>query len=82
MNRLEDVFQREVEIRHHPVAGENAEQEIPGRNYFDGDTVYQARTRLQHWRNPLTRTEYFRNLAITLNTAGQQAPAAQARTVR
>lgn len=59
-NRLEDVFQREVDIRH---TLRDPGIETPGQHYFDGDTAYQARTRLQEWENPRTHQRYTRTLA-------------------
>ncbi|KAB2834789.1 MAG: hypothetical protein F9K49_04710, partial [Caedimonadaceae bacterium] len=68
-----EVFQREVEIQHDLVG---ADPEIPGWNYFNGDIVYQARTQLRCWRDPRTRQEYSRTLAIqdgdVLNHQGNQ----------
>ena len=59
--RWVDVFQRQVNIQHRLV---DAGVETLGGYYFNGDTVYQARTRRQQWRNPDNQREYTRTIAV------------------
>ncbi len=54
------VYERQVNIDHTLL---RADPEIPGQYYFNGDTVYQARTKLQHYENTRTRRQYTRNIA-------------------
>lgn len=59
-NEWKNVTQLDVNIQHQLVS---EDPEVPGWNYFDGDQVYQARTKLQRWRNPQTGRVYSRTLA-------------------
>ncbi|OJW47098.1 MAG: hypothetical protein BGO67_10330 [Alphaproteobacteria bacterium 41-28] len=55
------VDQSEVRIDHQLI---NTGPEISGRLFFDGDKIYQAKTKLLHYRDPRTGQQYSRNVEI------------------
>jgi hypothetical protein len=54
-DELREVFRRSDIVPHELIY---SAPEIPGWNYFDGEKVYEVRSKLQGWRNPQTRKEY------------------------
>lgn len=67
-NQLHDVFERAVDIQHTLLDPGTA---VPGRNYFDGESAYQAHTILQRWENPQSHQSYLRTIATRDNDLQQ-----------
>ncbi len=55
------VFQRQIDLPHTLI---DPGVETPEGYYFDGDKVYQTRTKRQGWLNPRSQQQYTRTISV------------------